>query len=265
MKAGLAAFRATAARGDRLAVVTAYDATFARLVVAAGVDAILVGDSVGNVVAGFDSTLPVTLRHMIYHAAAVRRGAPDAFVIADMPFLTYRGSRARAMRQCGRLVQASGADAVKLEGGDAAVARTIGAIVAMGVPVMGHVGHTPQTRLVQGWGTVQGRAAGDADRLVAEARRLEQAGAFALVLELVVPAVAARVTEAVAIPTIGIGAGPHCGGQVLVLPDLLGLDDAFHPRFVKRYAELADTVRSAVRTYVADVRAGTYPDADHSF
>lgn len=257
----VAEFVAKARRGERLAVVTAYDALFARLVVEAGVDAIIVGDSVGNVVAGYDSTIPVTLGQMRYHAAAVRRGAPEALVIVDMPFLTYRMGRARALRRSGRMVQDTGADAVKLEGGDVAVTRTIAALGDLGVPVMGHIGHTPQARLVQGWGRVQGRSAADADRLVAEARRLEDAGAFAIVLELVPAAVAARVTEAVTIPTIGIGAGPSCAGQVLVLPDLLGLNDSFRPRFLKRYAALADTVRSAVRAYADEVRRGEYPDA----
>ena len=202
---------------------------------------------------------------MAYHAGAVRRGAPDALVIADMPFLTYRVSLARAIRQCGRLVQVSGADAVKLEGGDHAVARTTAAIVALGVPVMGHLGQTPQAQLVQGWGRVQGRTAAEADRLLAEAQRLEAAGAFAVVLELIPAELAARITESITIPTIGIGAGPHCTGQVLVLPDLLGLNDTFRPRFLKSYAGLADTVRTAVRAYADEVRAGAYPDADHSF
>ncbi len=263
MSQRVAEFVAKGRRGDRLAVVTAYDALFARLVVEAGVDAVLVGDSVGNVVAGYDTTIPVTLGQMRYHAAAVRRGAPDAFVIVDMPFLTYRMGLARALRRCGRMIQDTGADAVKLEGGDAAVTRTIAALGDLRVPVMGHIGHTPQARLVQGWGRVQGRTPAEADRLVAAARRLEDAGAFAIVLELIPPAVAGRITSAVTIPTIGIGAGPACTGQVLVLPDLLGLNDTFHPRFLKRYAALADTVRSAVRAYADEVRRGVYPDAEH--
>ncbi len=258
-------FVAKGRRGERLAVVTAYDALFARLVEEAHVDAILVGDSVGNVLAGYETTLPVTLGQMIYHAAAVRRGAPSSLVIVDMPFLTYQVSIPTALRNCGRVVQRTGAQAVKLEGGHATAARTVAAVVELGVPVMGHLGHTPQARLVQGWGRVQGREPEAAARMVDEARRLEDAGAFSIVLELVPADVAARVTEAVTIPTIGIGAGPRCTGQVLVLPDLLGLTDTFAPKFLKRYANLADAVRTAVRAYADDVRTGTYPDAAHSF
>jgi len=263
--ATVGAFVAKARRGERLAVVTAYDALFARLVHEAGVDAILVGDSVGNVIAGYETTLPVTLGQMIYHAAAVRRGAPAALVIVDMPFLSYQVSIESALRNCGRVVQRTGAQAVKLEGGSETAARTVAAVVGLGVPVMGHLGHTPQARLVQGWGRVQGREPGAAARLVEEAKRLEGAGAFAVVLELIPAGVAARVTEAITIPTIGIGAGLRCSGQVLVLPDLLGLTDTFTPKFIKRYAQLAGAVRDAVRTYADDVRAGKYPAAEHSF
>ena len=258
-------FATRAARGEKLVVVTAYDALFARLVDAAGVDAILVGDSLGNVIAGLDSTIGVTLDQMIYHATMVRRGAPKALVIVDMPFLTYQVSAEDAVRNCGRAVQETGAQAVKMEGGDDCIAEAIAAVVRLGVPVMGHVGFTPQSVHTIGGFRVQGREAEDAARLIDDARRVEDAGAFAVVLELVPAELGARVSEALEIPTIGIGAGARCDGQVLVLPDLLGLNDGFAPKFLKRYASLAEEVRGAVRRFGDEVRAGSYPDADHSF
>lgn len=258
-------FAQKSARGEKLVVVTAYDALFARLVAAAGVDAILVGDSLGNVVAGLDSTIGVTLDQMIYHATIVRRGAPKALVIVDMPFLTYQVSTEDAVRSCGRAVQESGAQAVKMEGGDEAIAAAVAAVVRLGVPVMGHLGFTPQSLHTIGGFRVQGRDAAAAGRLLDDARRLEDAGAFSVVLELVPAELAARVSEALEIPTIGIGAGPSCDGQVLVLPDLLGLNEGFSPKFLKRYGAMADDVRAAVRRFGDDVRAGSYPDADHSF
>jgi 3-methyl-2-oxobutanoate hydroxymethyltransferase len=257
--------RNKAARGERLVVVTAYDATFARLVHEAGADVLLVGDSVGNVVAGYGTTLPVTLDQMIYHAAAVRRGAPDAFIVVDMPFLTYQVSEEQALLNCGRVVQETGAQAVKLEGGSPSLARIVRAVVDLGLPVMGHLGFTPQSEHALGGRRVQGRDATVAARLLDDARRLEGAGAFSIVLELLPADLAETITAGVSIPTIGIGAGPHCSGQVLVLHDLLGLNDTFSPKFLKRYASLADDVRGAVRAFGDDVRAGTYPDADHSF
>ena len=258
-------FATARARGERLVMVTAYDALFARLVDEAGVDAILVGDSLGNVVAGFDTTVPVTLDQMIYHGAAARRGARRALVVVDMPFLTYQVTTERALLNCGRVMQETGCDAVKLEGGSVEIADTVRALGRAGVPVMGHLGFTPQSVHVLGGFRVQGRDDEGAQRLVDEARRLEDAGAFAVVLELVPGAVAARVTEAVSIPTIGIGAGVGCDGQVLVLQDLLGLTDGFSPKFLKRYASLADEVRGAVRRFGEEVRAGAYPDDAHAF
>lgn len=248
-----------------MVVVTAYDATFARLLDEAGVDALLVGDSVGNVVAGYNTTLPVTLDHMIYHAAAVRRGAPNAFVIVDMPFLTYQINEEQSLLNCGRVIQETGAHAVKVEGGSASIARTVRAVVDLGIPVMGHLGFTPQSEHALGGARVQGREATAAAQMLDDARRLEDAGAFSIVLELVPANVAESITAGISIPTIGIGAGPHCSGQVLVMHDLLGLTDTFSPKFLKRYATLADDVRGAVRAFGDDVRAGTYPDADHSF
>jgi 3-methyl-2-oxobutanoate hydroxymethyltransferase len=255
----------TAARGEKLVVVTAYDALFARLVEEGGVDALLVGDSLGNVIAGYDSTLPVTLDQMIYHAGAVRRGSSRALLIADMPFLTYQISEASALRNCGRLMQETGVQAVKMEGGSSELASTIRALVRIGIPVMGHLGFTPQSTHALGGPRVQGRRPDSATALIEAAQRLEEAGAFAVVLELVPAALAARVSETLTIPTIGIGAGPSCDGQVLVLHDLLGLNDQFAPRFLKRYASLATDVRSAIRAFGDDVRGGTYPDAAHSF
>jgi 3-methyl-2-oxobutanoate hydroxymethyltransferase len=254
-----------AARGEKLVVVTAYDALFARLVDDAGVDAILVGDSVANVVAGHETTLPMTLDQMIYHAAAVRRGASRALLIADMPFLTYQVSEASAIRNCGRMMQESGVQAVKLEGGSPELAATVRSLLRVGIPVLGHLGYTPQSQHALGGPRVQGRKAEAAADLIAAAKRLEDAGAFGIVLELLPSELAARITEAVTIPTIGIGAGPSCRGQVLVLHDLLGLNDDFTPKFLKRYAALADEVRGAVRAFGDDVRGGRYPDAAHSF
>jgi 3-methyl-2-oxobutanoate hydroxymethyltransferase len=258
-------FLASKKSGDKLVLVTAYDALFGRLVDEAGVDGVLVGDSVGNVVAGLDSTLPVTLDQMIYHAQAARRGVRRAMLIVDMPFLTYQVTPEDALRNCGRVMKETGAQAVKLEGAGDVVARAVRAVTGAGVPVMGHLGFTPQSVHAMGGFRVQGREKDAIARLVEEARRLEDAGAFSIVLELLPADVAAAVTAAVTIPTIGIGAGAKCDGQVLVLPDLLGLNDGFAPKFLKKYANLADDVRGAVSRFGDEVRRGKYPDAGHSF
>lgn len=249
--------------GERIVVVTAYDVLFAKLVDASGVDMVLVGDSVGNVVAGFDSTLPVTLDQMIYHGAAVRRGVDRALLVVDMPFLTYQASEELAVLNCGRVLQETGADAVKVEGGSEEMVSTVGRLSRCGIPIVAHLGFTPQSVRALGM-RVQGREESDAGRMIDEAVALEHAGAFALVLELIPTDLARRITEAVSIPTIGIGAGPHCDGQVLVLPDLLGLNDGFQPKFLKKYANLAENVREAVRAFGGEVRSGQYPDAGHS-
>ena len=262
---GVREFRARKTSGEPLVVVAAYDALFARLADEGGVDAILVGDSLGNVVAGFDSTIPVTLDQMIYHGAAARRGTTRAMLIVDMPFLTCQLGVERAMANCGRVMQETGANAVKIEGGDEESARTVKAVVRLGIPVMGHIGFTPQSVNTLGGFRVQGKDREGAQRLVDEARRLEDAGAYSVVLELVPAEVAQSVTDAVGIPTIGIGAGAGCDGQVLVLFDLLGLTDRFSPKFLKRYASMADDVRGAVRRFREDVTAGRYPDSAHSF
>jgi 3-methyl-2-oxobutanoate hydroxymethyltransferase len=250
---------------EQIVSVTAYDAMFGRLVDEAGVDLILVGDSLGNVVAGYDSTLPVTLDQMIYHAAAVRRGVSRALLAVDMPFLTYQIDVSHALENGGRILQQTGAQAVKVEGGTQRIADVISMMVEIGIPVMGHLGFTPQSVNTLGGYRVQGRDASTAQRLIDEAKRIEQSGAFCIVLELIPAGVAEQITKAVSIPTIGIGAGAGCDGQILVLPDLLGLNDSFTPKFLKRYAALAGTVRSALQTYAEEVRNGTYPDVEHSF
>jgi 3-methyl-2-oxobutanoate hydroxymethyltransferase len=250
--------------GRKVVALTAYDALFGRLVDEAGADVILVGDSVNTVLAGQPTTLSATIEQMIYHSRMVRAGVERALLIVDMPFLTYQVSIEEAKRNVGRVMQQTGANGVKLEGG-AQMAGTVHALVEIGVPVMGHVGFTPQSVHALGGARVQGRAPEAAERIVADARALEDAGAFSLVLELMPSGVAARVTRETSIPTIGIGSGPDCDGQVLVLHDMLGLNDRFQARFVRAYAHLADDVRNAVRAFGADVREGRYPDAEHSF
>ena len=251
--------------GPKLVVVTAYDALFGRLVDEAGVDVVLVGDSLGNVVAGFDSTLQVTLDQMIYHATAVRRGVQRAMLVVDMPFLSYQVSVERALMNAGRIIQESCAQAVKLEGADSDVLLAVRAITKVGIPVMGHLGFTPQSVLAFGGHRVQGKSEAAANTILEGARALEEAGACAIFLELVPAGLAGDVTRSVSVPTIGIGAGPDCDGQVLVLPDLLGLNDKFHPKFLKQYASMADDVRAAVGRFGDDVRDGRYPDSEHSF
>ncbi len=250
--------------GRKIVALTAYDALFAQLLDESGVDIVLVGDSVNTVLAGQETTLSATLEQMIYHSRMARAGVRRALLVVDMPFLTYQVSIEDAKRNVGRVMQLTGANGVKLEGGRA-VADTVRALVEMGVPVMGHVGFTPQSVHALGGARVQGRSAAAGDRIVADAKALEEAGAFAVVLELMPTAVAARVTQALTIPTIGIGSGPRCDGQVLVLYDMLGLNQRFQAKFVKAYANLEEQVRAAVRQFADEVREGRYPDAAHSF
>src|SRR6185437_8856506 len=259
-RVGIRDVRARKGRAEKLVVLTAYDALFARLVDESGVDIVLVGDSAGTVLLGYETTIPVTLDQMIDHAAAARRGVKRALLTVDMPFLTYQVSAEQAVINCGRVMQESGADSVKMEGGGADVLRAIRAVTDVGIPVMGHLGYTPQSEHSLGRSRVQGREERDAAALVEQAKRVEDAGAFAIVLELIPAALARAVTGAVTVPTIGIGAGGGCDGQVLVLHDLVGLNDRFTPKFLKRYATLAEDVRSAVRRFGDDVRAGRYPD-----
>jgi 3-methyl-2-oxobutanoate hydroxymethyltransferase len=252
-------------RGERIVALTAYDYLFARLVDEAGIDLVLVGDSVGQVFAGYDSTLPVTLDDMIYHTRAVRRAVKRALLVVDMPFMSFQVAPQETLRNAGRLLKESGAEAVKLEGGDEDAALHVRILVRAGIPVLGHIGLTPQSVHAIGGYRVQGRDELSADRLHEEAGRLEASGAFGVVLELLPAPLAAEITSIVSIPTIGIGAGPHVDGQILVLPDMLGLNDEFRPRFLRRFAELADAARGGIRDYADAVRNGTYPDADHSF
>jgi 3-methyl-2-oxobutanoate hydroxymethyltransferase len=253
------------ARGERIAVLTAYDYLMAGLVDASGVDCILVGDSLGQVVAGESSTLPVTLDQMIYHARAVRRATTRALLVVDMPFLTYQVSEQEALRNCGRVLQETGAQAVKVEGGYERVALTIRRLVEAGIPVMGHLGLTPQSVHGLGGYRLVGRAKDESERVLADAQRLVDAGCFSIVLEMLPRGLAAEITRSIPIPTIGIGAGPECDGQVLVLPDMLGLNEGFSPGFLKRYAALADDVRAAVNEYVREVKDGSYPGPEHSY
>ena len=250
--------QARKARGERIAVLTAYDATMARLFDRAGVDVLLVGDSLGMVVLGHDTTLPVTLDAVVHHTRAVVRGSERALVIADMPFLTYQVSPSEAVRNAGRLLQEGGAGAVKLEGGRAML-DTVKRLVDVGIPVMGHLGLLPQSINQVGSYGRQATGAREAETLLEDARGLEAAGAFSLVLENIPADLACTVTRAVAVPTIGIGAGPHCDGQVLVSYDMLGLFDRFGPGFVKQYANLSTTITAAVETYVGEVKGGVYP------
>ena len=252
------------AAGRRVVMLTCYDAAFARLLEQAEVDVLLVGDSVNQVLAGQETTLSATLDQMIYHAASVRRGARRALVFVDLPFLTYQVSPTEAIRNAGRVLQESGAHGVKLEGGRP-MAETVRALVDRGIPVIGHLGLTPQSVHALGGYRVQGRDAATAERLLADAAALEEAGACSVVLELLPSALAKRITAALRIPTIGIGAGAGCDGQVLVLHDMLGLNEMFNPKFLKRYAELGEAVRAAVRSYAAEVRDGTYPGPEHTF
>lgn len=243
-------------RGEKIAVLTAYDATMARLIDRAGVDAILVGDSLGMVVMGDDTTLGVGMDVMVHHTRAVAKGTRHAAVIADMPFLSYQVSTAEAVRNAGRLLSEGGAAAVKLEGGRAMV-ETVARLVDVGIPVMGHLGMTPQS--VHRLGGHQKLGMSEAERLIEEAKLLEQAGVFSMVLEQIPNEAAAAITKAVSVPTIGIGAGPHCDGQVLVSYDALGLFDEFVPPFVKQYAKLGDEVKRAAAEYAAEVRDGRFP------
>jgi 3-methyl-2-oxobutanoate hydroxymethyltransferase len=251
-------------RGERIVMVTAYDYPGGRLADAAGVDVVLVGDSAAMTVLGLDSTVPATMDEMVVLTRAAARGAERALVVADMPFGSFQISDEDALRNAVRFVKEAGAEAVKLEGAGPTLSRVL-ALAGAGIPVMGHVGLTPQSAAMLGGFRAQGRTAAKAQRLLEDARALEEAGCFAVVLEAVPAPVAARVTEALSIPTIGIGSGPACDGQVLVYHDLLGLYEGRAARFVKRYAELADAIRDALERYAAEVRSGAFPDEAHTY
>jgi 3-methyl-2-oxobutanoate hydroxymethyltransferase len=250
-------------KGQRMAMLTAYDFPTARLAVEGGIDLILVGDSLGMVVLGYDSTLPVTLDDMVHHTKAARRGAPEAFLIADLPFLSY-ATPEQALASAARLMKEAGADSVKLEGGEEAV-PAVEALVRAGVPVLGHVGLTPQTASSLGGYKLQGKDEETARRALDGALALERAGCWGVVLELVPAPLAKLVTERIAIPTIGIGAGADCDGQVLVFHDLVGLFSGFTPTFVKRYTEAGAAIKAAISRYAADVRSGAFPGEGQSF
>ena len=251
-------------KGERIVALTCYDALFARLLDASGIDILLVGDSLNQVLAGASSTLSASLEQMIYHTTIVRRGTERAMVICDMPFLSYQISPDDALRNCGRAMKETGCQAVKIEGGQP-MAATVRRLVDAGIPVMGHIGLTPQSVHALGGYHVQGRDDRAADRLRADAKALEDAGAFAVVLELLPAPLSSQITKSLTIPTIGIGAGPACDGQVLVLHDMLGLNEQFSAKFVKKYAALAEDVREAARLFAAEVREGRYPGPEHSF
>ena len=247
----------------KIAMLTAYDATMAGIMDGAGIDVLLVGDSLGMVVFGDDTTVGVTLEKVIHHCRAVANGTSRALVVADLPFLTYHTGTADAIRHAGRLIQSGGASAVKLEGG-APAAGVVRALTEAGIPVMGHVGLLPQhVHKLGGFRTV-GKKCDEAEQLLIDAHAIEDAGAFALVVEKVPAELAQRVTSELSIPTIGIGAGPHCDGQVLVSYDAFGLFQGFTPRFVKRYAELGAVMTEATRAYIDEVRSGAFPAAEHS-
>jgi len=251
-------------KGEKITVLTSYDYPFTRLIDGGGIDIILVGDSVGVVVAGHENTLPVTVEDMIYHTRAVMRAHPKALVVADMPFLSYQVDPAEARRNAGRLIKEGGAEAVKIEGG-VNVAPTIAAITAMDIPVMAHIGLTPQSIHRMGGYKVQGKDEEQAEQLLEDAQAVAAAGAFAIVLEGIPQKLAGRITATLPVPTIGIGAGPQCDGQVLVIHDILGLCEKYSPKFVKQYADLKPIITGAVNAYIAEVKAGTFPTEGHSF
>jgi 3-methyl-2-oxobutanoate hydroxymethyltransferase len=255
--------RAYKERGEKFPMLTAYDAPTARLLDEAGIPILLVGDSVGNNVLGYQETVPVTMDQMVHHAAAVCRGATNALIVGDMPFMSYQASIEDGMRNAGRFLKEAGTTAVKLEGG-ARVLELVHKLTDAGIPVMGHLGHTPQSVNQFGGHRVQGRDVEQAEDILRDAKSLEAAGAFAVVLEAVPVDLAKEVTAVLDVPTIGIGAGPHCDGQVLVLHDMIGLNSRT-PKFVKRYAEVAAAIKQAAEAFAVDVRAGNYPTDEYSY
>jgi 3-methyl-2-oxobutanoate hydroxymethyltransferase len=255
--------RAFKQRGERFAMLTAYDTPSARLLDSAGIPVILVGDTLAEVLLGYDTTLPVTMEQMLHHTAAVARGVTNSLVVGDMPFMSYQASTDEGVRNAGRFLKEAGASAVKMEGG-ARVVDLVARLSDAGIPVMGHLGLTPQSVQQTGY-RVQGRDTEEAQRMVQDAKSLEAAGAFAIVLETVPSSLAREVTASVSIPTIGIGAGPHCDGQVLVWHDFLGIATTRSPKFVKRYASVGDDIVDAARRFAREVSEGTYPGPEHSY
>lgn len=264
MKNTAATFAAAKAKSEKLSMLTAYDYSTAKLEDESGINGILVGDSLGNVVLGYEDTVSVTMEDMIHHGAAVARGAKNALVVVDMPFMSYEVTVEEAVRNAGRLMKEGRAGAVKLEGG-VRVAEQIRAIVKAGIPVMGHIGLTPQSINVFGGFKVQGKSEEAARALLADAKAVEEAGAFAVVIEAVPAALAQMITDAVSIPTIGIGAGSGCDGQILVYQDMLGMFSDFTPKFVKRYANVGEVMREAFANYAAEVASGAFPTEEHTY
>ncbi|WP_419070355.1 3-methyl-2-oxobutanoate hydroxymethyltransferase [Slackia isoflavoniconvertens] len=264
MKNTAATFAAAKAKSEKLSMLTAYDYSTAKLEDESGINGILVGDSLGNVVLGYEDTVSVTMEDMIHHGAAVARGAKNALVVVDMPFMSYEVTVEEAVRNAGRLMKEGRAGAVKLEGG-VRVAEQIRAIVKAGIPVMGHIGLTPQSINVFGGFKVQGKSEEAARALLADAKAVEEAGAFAVVIEAVPAALAQMITDAVSIPTIGIGAGAGCDGQILVYQDMLGMFSDFTPKFVKRYANVGEVMREAFANYAAEVASGAFPTEEHTY
>jgi len=250
--------------GEKISMLTAYDASFGALIDAAGIDMVLVGDSLGNVLLGYESTVPVTMEEMLHHCKAVRRGVKQAFLIGDMPFMSYQISERDAIANAGRFLKEAGCDAVKLEGGSE-VCDTVRAIVRAGIPLVGHIGLTPQTASQLGGYKVQGRDVESARKMLQSAKDLEEAGAFSIVLECIPTQLSEVITNAVSIPTIGIGAGKFCDGQVLVTHDMVGMFEKFIPSFVRQYASLAARIKKAVADYRDEVKNGIFPDEEHSF
>jgi 3-methyl-2-oxobutanoate hydroxymethyltransferase len=251
-------------KGEKISMLTAYDFTMAGIIDAAGVDVILVGDSASNVMAGFDTTIPMTLAHMIYHTSCVVRAVNRALVIADLPFMSYQVTAKEALINAGRMMKEAGAHAVKLEGGRA-ISPTVKRIVDAGIPVMGHLGLTPQSIYKFGTYKVRAKEEEEAEQLIKDAKKLEMAGVFSIVLEKIPAPLAKQVTESVSVPTIGIGAGADCDGQVLVLHDMLGLNKDFSPRFLRRYADLHSSMTGAVQNYIKDVKSGDFPNKDEQY
>jgi 3-methyl-2-oxobutanoate hydroxymethyltransferase len=264
MRKSLAEIRSMKNKGEKITMLTAYDASMARLLSGCDVDMLLVGDSLGMVMLGYDSTVPVTMDEMIHHAKAVRRGAPESFIVGDLPYGSYQTGARDAINNGLRFLKEADCDAVKLEGG-LKVCGIVEALVGAGIPVMAHIGLTPQTASQLGGYKVQGKGIEDARRLVAEAKALEAAGAFSIILECVPDTLAKVISASLAMPTVGIGAGVHCDGQVLVTHDLLGMFEKFTPKFVKKFADLSPLIKESIRTYGQEVKAGSYPAMEHSF
>jgi len=250
--------------GEKISMLTAYDFTMAGIIDSAGIDVILVGDSASNVMAGFDTTVPMTLNHMIYHTSCVVRAVQRALVIADLPFMTYQVTAKEALINAGRMMKEAGAHAVKLEGGKT-ITDTVRKIVDAGIPVMGHLGLTPQSIYKFGTYKVRAKDEKEAEQLLKDAKKLEEAGVFSIVLEKIPSELARQVTELVSVPTIGIGAGHYCDGQVLVLHDMLGLNKDFSPRFLRRYADLHEIMKGAVSRYIDDVKSGDFPNEQEQY